>query len=270
MSSPLAALKPFETAGEIAWEPAGVITFKPSSLDYAENLKPSAIVAALGDLKYRTQTRDNKLVDFFLIGVLSIFIHGTVVDHFKGAAFEQEIIEPVKQPPKVQITLTRPQPKPVAPPPVKAEPPKPKVVPLKPPKPKPQPKLVEQPPVVEPPPVVDNTPVNTAPVAAPTAPAPVVEEKITAPTAGADYLHNQTPPYPEVAQERGLEGRVVMKVHVQPDGKPDSVTVSKSSGHQILDDAAVKAVLQWTFVPAKRGDTPIAGYVNVPYTFKLS
>jgi protein TonB len=254
----------------IGWEPAGVITFKSSSLAYAENLKPSAIVAALGDLKYRTQTRDYKLVDFLLIGVLSVFIHGTVVDHFKGAAFDQEIIEPVKQPPKVQITLTRPQPKPVAPPPVKAEPPKPKVVPLKPPKPKPQPKLVEQTPVIDPPPVVDNTPVNTAPVSAPTAPAPVVEEKVTAPIAGLNYLNSETLPYPEVAVERGLEGRVVMKVHVLPDGKPESVTVSKSSGHQILDDAAVKAVYKMTFTPGKRGSNPIDGYVNVPYTFKLS
>ncbi|WP_426994007.1 energy transducer TonB family protein [Methylomonas sp. CM2] len=61
-----------------------------------------------------------------------------------------------------------------------------------------------------------------------------------------------------------------MKVHVQPNGKPDSVSVVKSSGQAVLDDAAVKTVSKWSFVPAKRGETPVAGYVTVPITFNLS
>lgn len=277
MSSLVAAVNQFETAGVIGTESVNVINFKSSNEVYGENSKASALAVALGDFKYRSETRDHKLVDYFLIGVISVFIHSTVVDHFNGMDFDQEIIAPIKQPPKVQITLTRPQPKPVAPPPpppqVKAEPPKPKVVPLKPPKPRPvQKKIVEQVPVIEPTPVINSAPTNTAPVAAPAAPpAPtVVEEKVTAPIAGADYLNNPAPSYPEAAQERGLEGKVLMKVHVQPDGKPDKITVSKSSGHQILDDAAVKTVYKWSFVPAKRGSTPIAGYVTVPITFNLS
>jgi protein TonB len=61
-----------------------------------------------------------------------------------------------------------------------------------------------------------------------------------------------------------------MKVHVKPDGKPDEVSVIKSSGQKILDDAAVKTVNKWSFVPAMRGTTPIAGWVTVPITFNLS
>jgi protein TonB len=98
----------------------------------------------------------------------------------------------------------------------------------------------------------------------------VVEEKITAPVAGADYLHNPAPEYPEIAMDRGWEGKVLMKVHVKPDGKPDEVSVIKSSGQKILDDAAVKTVNKWSFVPAMRGTTPIAGWVTVPITFNLS
>ncbi|WP_157199720.1 energy transducer TonB, partial [Methylomonas koyamae] len=104
----------------------------------------------------------------------------------------------------------------------------------------------------------------------PAPPAPVVEEKITPPTAGADYLHNPPPEYPDIAHERGWEGKVLMKVHVQADGKPDNITVIKTSGQKVLDDAAVKTVSKWSFVPAKRGDTPVAGYVTVPITFNLS
>jgi protein TonB len=94
-------------------------------------------------------------------------------------------------------------------------------------------------------------------------------EKITAPTAGADYLHNPEPEYPDLAQERGWEGKVLLKVHVQPDGKPSSVSIAKSSGHKELDDAALKAVNKWSFVPAKRGDTPVDGWVTVPISFNL-
>jgi protein TonB len=261
MSSPLATFNKFAPAGAPAdWDAADVVSLKPSVAQLSEGLTHSRVAVALGDFKYSTETRDHKLVDYLLIGVLTIFIHNTVVSHFRGAAFEQEIVEPIKPEAKVQITLTRPQPKPVPPPPpqVKPQPPKPKVVPLKPPKIQPVPKVVEEGPVV------DN-----APPAPPAPPAPVVEEKITEPVADAAYLHNPLPEYPEVAQERGWEGKVVMKVHVLPDGTTDSVTVSKSSGQKVLDDAAVKAVLKWSFVPAKRGDTAIARYTTVPFTFKL-
>ncbi|WP_446807922.1 energy transducer TonB [Methylomonas sp. 2BW1-5-20] len=267
MSSPLATFNKFAPAGAPAdWEPADVVSLKPSAGILPEAATPSRLAVALGDFKYVSETRDHKLVDYLLIGVLTIFIHNTVIDHFSGAAFNQEIAEPIKPETKIQITLTRPQPKPVPPPPpqVKPQPPKPKVVPLKPPKIQPVPKVVEEAPAPVAGPVVEN-----APPAPPAPPAPVVEEKITEPVADAAYLHNPLPEYPEMAQERGWEGKVVMKVHVLPDGTTDSVTVSKSSGQKVLDDAAVKAVLKWSFVPAKRGDTPIARYTTVPFTFKL-
>ncbi|CAD6876607.1 energy transducer TonB [Methylomonas fluvii] len=269
MSSPLATFNKLVPAGAPAdWDAAEVVSLKSPVAQLPEGLTHSRVAVALGDFKYVTETRDHKWVDFLLIGALTIFIHNTVVDHFSGAAFEQEIVEPIKPETKVQITLTRPQPKPVPPPPpkVKPQPPKPKVVPLKPPKIQPVPKVVEEAPAPAP---VEGPVVDNAPPAPPAPPAPVVEEKITEPVADAAYLHNPLPEYPEVAQERGWEGKVVMKVHVLPDGTTDSVTVSKSSGQKVLDDAAVKAVLKWSFVPAKRGDTPIARYTTVPFTFKL-
>lgn len=271
MSSPLAAVNKFEFSDAGAWGNSNFFQFAPGSLN--ADSSNTALAAALGDFKYRASNRDHKLTDFLLLGVLSVLIHGTLVEQFKGADFEQEIIEPIKPEPKVQITLTRPQPpKPVPPPPqVKPQPPVQKVVPLKPQKPKPVKKVIEQAPIIEPAPVVETAPVSTpAPAVSTPTPAPVVEEKITAPVAGADYLHNPAPEYPEAAQERGLEGKVLLKVHVLPDGKPDNIVVARSSGHQILDDAAIKTVHKWSFVPAKRGETPIAGYVTVPITFNLS
>ncbi|MEE2494145.1 energy transducer TonB, partial [Pseudomonas aeruginosa] len=37
-----------------------------------------------------------------------------------------------------------------------------------------------------------------------------------------------------------------------------------------LDQAAVKAVKRWSFVPAKRGDKAEDGWVSVPIDFKLN
>lgn len=273
MSRPLAFSNPFvPSASSPGWQPVGAAALKA-----APSVAALPLPSALGDFKYLGDNRDRKPIDYLLLGLLSVAIHTGLVQRFDGAALEQEIIETIKPPPKVQITLTRPKPKPIAPPPVvkpkpvaKPKPPVQKVVPLKPQKARPKPKIVEQAPIPEPTPVISNAPPTPVAAPAPPPPAPVVQEKITAPTAGADYLHNPPPEYPEIAMERGLEGRVLMKVHVQPDGKPDKITVTRSSGQKVLDDAAVKTVRQWSFVPAKRGDTPIAGWVTVPINFNLS
>ena len=117
---------------------------------------------------------------------------------------------------------------------------------------------------------VSRAPVEAAPDPAPAAPpAPKVEEPLTEPKGYAGYLRNPAPDYPPAAQKRGLEGKVVLKVHVLASGQPDNVTVAKSSGHQILDDAALKAVTQWAFAPARRGQTAVDGWVQVPLTFKI-
>ncbi|MEI5068628.1 energy transducer TonB, partial [Pseudomonas aeruginosa] len=53
-------------------------------------------------------------------------------------------------------------------------------------------------------------------------------------------------------------------------GSPSEIQVQKSSGREALDQAAVKAVKRWSFVPAKRGDKAEDGWVSVPIDFKLN
>jgi protein TonB len=38
----------------------------------------------------------------------------------------------------------------------------------------------------------------------------------------------------------------------------------------MLDEAALKAVQGWSFVPARRGSTPFATEVDVPVRFRLN
>jgi protein TonB len=83
------------------------------------------------------------------------------------------------------------------------------------------------------------------------------------------YAENPKPIYPQEARERGHEGEVVLKVEVLSDGRVGQIEVRKSSGHELLDRSALTTVKQWRFIPARKGDTAIPLWVNVPIKFQL-
>lgn len=84
-----------------------------------------------------------------------------------------------------------------------------------------------------------------------------------------DYKINHPPTYPLLAKRRRYEGTVLLDVLVSPRGIVDSVELAQSSGHQILDRAAVKAVRKWIFHPGKKGDEAREMWVTVPIRFQL-
>lgn len=162
---------------------------------------------------------------------------------------------------------------PEAPPPPKPEPPKPQPrpkVPLAPPPilavatPAPAAPAVEF--VV--PPQPPAPPIAAAPVAV-APPAPPPPASITQARFDADYLKNPKPAYPPSSRRLGEEGKVVLRVHVTPEGNASAVEVKASSGFNRLDTAARDAVSQWRFVPARRGEEAIAAWVLVPIVFSL-
>jgi len=89
------------------------------------------------------------------------------------------------------------------------------------------------------------------------------------PAHDAGYLHNPKPRYPAIAIARNWEGLVRLRVYVLPNGSPGQVMLHQSSGHDVLDQAALEVVRRWQFVPAKRGEQAIASWVVVPLVFKL-
>lgn len=143
---------------------------------------------------------------------------------------------------------------------------------------KPQPVARPRPAAATPAPVIEATqsavPAPAAPLAAPpeikpAAPAAPAAEPVSQARFDADYLRNPAPPYPPLARRMGEEGKVMLRVAVNALGSADSVEIKTSSGSNRLDEAARKTVLNWKFIPAKRGETAIASWVLVPIIFKL-
>ncbi|WLT30480.1 energy transducer TonB [Geothrix sp. PMB-07] len=92
---------------------------------------------------------------------------------------------------------------------------------------------------------------------------------VVAPRFDAAYLQNPEPDYPALSKRFGEEGKVILRVLVNPEGQPEQVEVRQSSGHARLDQAALGTVKRWRFTPARRGTERLAAWVLVPLSFQL-
>lgn len=79
------------------------------------------------------------------------------------------------------------------------------------------------------------------------------------------------PEYPTWARRMGIEGTVILQVEIFEDGTVGAVEVVQSlqSGPGGLDEAAINAVKQWRFAPAKSQGKPIAVWATIPIEFRL-
>lgn len=82
-------------------------------------------------------------------------------------------------------------------------------------------------------------------------------------------VFQQKPRYPDLARRAGIEGQAVVKALVDIDGSVMEVQILKSSGNQMLDEAALAAARQWKFSPAKQRDKFVRVYVSIPVNFRL-
>ena len=73
-----------------------------------------------------------------------------------------------------------------------------------------------------------------------------------------------------MAREKGYEGTVYLRVLVRVNGRVGQLAIDRSSGHEILDRAAVDSVKGWAFLPAKKGGKPVESWVLLPVKFALN
>lgn len=109
------------------------------------------------------------------------------------------------------------------------------------------------------------TPQPSAPEPAAAGPAPQPQP----PRFDAAYLDNPSPVYPRLSRRMGEQGKTLLLVQVSAEGKALQVELQRSSGSSRLDQAAIEAVRQWRFVPARLGNSQVAASVIVPIIFAL-
>jgi protein TonB len=158
--------------------------------------------------------------------------------------------------------------------------PEPVVEPPKPPKPKPvhhRPRPVEKPKIIaapvespSPSPIVVPAPPPPPPEPIALAPTPEPVVVVAPPVFNAAYLQNPAPPSPSLSRKLGEQGRVILRVLVNPNGSADKVQLQTSSGYARLDESARETIARWKFVPAKRGSESVADWVLIPINFRLN
>jgi protein TonB len=84
----------------------------------------------------------------------------------------------------------------------------------------------------------------------------------------ANLISKVNPVYPPEAKHAGTEGIVRLAVDIGPDGKV--VSVNAQSGPDVLVQAAVEAVKQWTYKPTLLNGEPVEVLTTVDVNFTLS
>ena len=102
-------------------------------------------------------------------------------------------------------------------------------------------------------------------VVTPTMPIPVPIFKLTE---APQFLHRESLIYPEGMRATGTTGIVKLAVLIDNEGNVYRVKVIKSAGDD-FDEAARKALLSSTFIPAKMGNKNVAVELRMPVKFRL-
>ncbi|HEX9755081.1 MAG TPA: energy transducer TonB [Gemmatimonadales bacterium] len=76
--------------------------------------------------------------------------------------------------------------------------------------------------------------------------------------------------YPPALYAQGVSGTVVLRLFVDEQGTivADSTRIEESSGHAVLDSAAVAAVPRLRYAPALRSGRPVAAPFRQPIDFR--
>ena len=113
--------------------------------------------------------------------------------------------------------------------------------------------------------MVEQAAVETSPIS--DAPAPLAA--VIEPDYNAAYLNNPVPTYPMAARHMGIQGKVLLNVEVLAAGVCGQVTIQKSSGYDMLDNAAIQTVKSWRFTPATQAGHAVDKWFLIPIQFSL-
>jgi periplasmic protein TonB len=88
------------------------------------------------------------------------------------------------------------------------------------------------------------------------------------PSSSAEYLNNPLPTYPALSLRLNEAGKVVVRVLIGKNGLALDGSIDQSSGYDRLDQAALRAVLKWRYVPGRVDGQAQDMWFDVPINFK--
>lgn len=145
----------------------------------------------------------------------------------------------------------------------------------------PKPEVFIPPPVIDiatlapPPPDTTMTITREAPPPQPTVVPPPAPRQVVRTPPSADpraaRRGDYQPEYPPAAQRQELEGSLTLNICIGTDGRAESASVVRSSGHAILDEAAVKHFERRRpkFTPAMEDGRPVRQCLTAPIRFQI-
>ena len=77
------------------------------------------------------------------------------------------------------------------------------------------------------------------------------------------------PTYPEIAQEAGIEGVVVVQAFIDQKGRVKETLILKGVPNTGLDEAAMEAIRKTRFRPAKQRERAVGVWISIPVNFRL-
>lgn len=77
------------------------------------------------------------------------------------------------------------------------------------------------------------------------------------------------PAYPKIALKRRWQGEALIRALINNSGKTERVELVRSSGFELLDQSALKAVAGWSFAAAKLDGQSTRAWVQVPVDFTI-
>ena len=77
------------------------------------------------------------------------------------------------------------------------------------------------------------------------------------------------PKYPEIAQEAGIEGVVVVQAFIDEKGRVKETLILKGVPNTGLDEAAMQAIRETRFRPAKQRERSVGVWISIPVNFRL-
>ena len=81
-------------------------------------------------------------------------------------------------------------------------------------------------------------------------------------------IHDVKPVYPDIAQQAGVQGIVIIEAIIGTDGAVESARVLRPV--PLLDQAALDAVTQWRYSPTLLNGQPVNVVMTVTVTFSLN